>query len=201
MLGSLLQEQLLGRRRRAIRAANQRQPRKARRLYPLLFMAVGSAIAILLGHLLGAGRVNEAREEARKMIAFSVFMGILSGILVAACAPIFPQLYNTTNEVRSLAVSFTLVMAITSPMHSYLHASYFTLRSGGKTMVTFFFDSGFVWCVNVVLAFALSRYTTLPATYVYLIVQGVDIIKVVLGTFLVARGTWATDLTATHAEP
>lgn len=169
--------------------------------FSVLFMAVGSAIAILLGHLLGAGRVNEAREEARKMIAFSVFMGLLTGILVAVCAPIFPLLYNTTEEVRSLAVSFTLIMAITSPMHSYLHASYFTIRSGGKTMVTFLFDSGFVWCVNVVLAFALSRYTTLPATYVYLIVQGVDIIKVVLGTFLVARGTWATDLTATHAEP
>lgn len=169
--------------------------------FSVLFMAVGSAIAILLGHLLGAGRVDAAREEARKMIAFSVFMGILSGILVAACAPIFPQLYNTTNEVRSLAVSFTLVMAITSPMHSYLHASYFTIRSGGKTMVTFLFDSGFVWCVNVVLAFALSRYTTLSATYVYLIVQAVDLIKVAIGTVLVGRGTWATDLTAAHAKP
>jgi Na+-driven multidrug efflux pump len=86
-------------------------------------------------------------------------------------------------------------------MHSYLHASYFTIRSGGKTMVTFLFDSGFVWCVNVVLAFALSRYTTLPATYVYLIVQAVDLIKVAIGTVLVGRGTWATDLTAAHAKP
>ena len=48
MLGSMLQEQLLGRRRRALRAANQRKPRKARRLYPLLFMALGCVVTGVL---------------------------------------------------------------------------------------------------------------------------------------------------------
>ena len=163
--------------------------------FSVLFMAVGSAVAILLGHQLGAGKTDEARADAKKMIAFSVFMGILSGILVAIVAPIFPQIYNTTDEVRSLAVSLTLVMALVSPLHAYLHASYFTIRSGGKTLITFLFDSGYVWCVNVVLAFALSRYTVLAAPLVYLIVQGVDLIKAAIGTVLVKNGNWATDMT------
>ena len=122
-------------------------------------------------------------------------MGILSGILVAIAAPIFPQIYNTTDEVRTLAVSFTLIMALASPLHAYLHASYFTIRSGGKTMITFLFDSGYVWCVNVVLAFILSRYTTLAAPLVYLTVQGIDLIKAAIGTRLVSNGMWATDMT------
>ncbi len=163
--------------------------------FSVLFMAVGSAVAILLGHLLGAGKTDEARVEARKMIAFSIFMGILSGILVAIAAPLFPQIYNTTDEVRSLAVSFSLIMALTSPLHAYLHASYFTIRSGGKTMVTFLFDSGYVWCVNVVLAFVLSRYTSLAAPLVYLTVQGIDLVKAAIGTRLVGNGKWATDMT------
>ena len=62
-------------------------------------------------------------------------------------------------------------------------------------MITFLFDSGFVWCVNVVFAFTLSRFTSLPVTVVYLVVHLADIIKVVLGTMLIARGTWATDIT------
>lgn len=163
--------------------------------FSVLFMAVGSAVAILLGHLLGAGKTDKACVEARKMIAFSIFMGILSGILVAIAAPLFPQIYNTTDEVRSLAVSFTLIMALTSPLHAYLHASYFTIRSGGKTMVTFLFDSGYVWCVNVVLAFVLSRYTSLAAPLVYLTVQGIDLVKAAIGTRLVGNGKWATDMT------
>lgn len=163
--------------------------------FSVLFMAVGSAVAILLGHQLGAGKTEEARADAKKMIAFSVFMGILSGILVAIAAPLFPQIYNTTDEVRALAVSFTLIMALSSPLHAYLHAAYFTIRSGGKTMVTFLFDSGYVWCVNVVLAFTLSRYTALPAPLVYLTVQGIDLVKAAIGTRLVGNGKWATDMT------
>ncbi len=163
--------------------------------FSVLFMAVGSAVAILLGHQLGAGKTDEARADAKKMIVFSVFMGLLSGILVAIAAPIFPQIYNTTDEVRSLAVEFSLIMALCSPLHAFLHAAYFTIRSGGKTLITFLFDSGYVWCVNVVLAFTLSRYTALSAPLVYLTVQGVDLIKAAIGTVLVKKGTWATDMT------
>ena len=163
--------------------------------FSVLFMAVGSAIAILLGHILGAGKPEEARAEADKMIAFSIFMGVLAGVFVSVCAPFFPLLYNTTDEVRALAVSFTLVMAVTSPLHAYLNACYFTLRSGGKTGITFLFDSGYVWLVNGVFAFTLSRFTSVSPVVVYFVVQGVDIFKAILGTVLVRRGIWANDIT------
>ncbi len=163
--------------------------------FSVLFMSVGATIAILLGHELGAGRVREARDSARKMIAFSLFMGLLGGLLIAATAPFFPLIYNTTDEVRTLAVQMTLISAAAAPLHAYLNASYFTLRSGGKTVITFLFDAGFVWCVNVPLAFALSRFTTAPATAIVLAAQAAELLKVALGTVLVARGTWATDLT------
>lgn len=163
--------------------------------FSVLFMAVGSAIAILLGHVLGSGDSEQARRDADKMIAFSLFMGICAGVLVAICAPFFPMLYNTTDEVRSLSVSLTLVAALTAPLHAYLNACYFTLRSGGKTVITFLFDSGYVWCVSVVLAFILSRFTPIPAAGVYFVVQGVDLFKAILGGVLVRRGIWANDIT------
>ena len=163
--------------------------------FSVLFMAVGSAIAILLGHILGAGKPEQAKSDAKKMIAFSLLMGVCAGVLVAICAPFFPMIYNTTQEVRSLAVSFTLIMALVAPLHAYLNACYFTLRSGGKTLITFLFDSGYVWCVNVVFAFTLSRFTTIPPAAVYLIAQGSDIFKAILGTVLVRRGSWANDIT------
>ena len=163
--------------------------------FSVLFMAVGSAVAILLGHLLGAGKVEEARRDAHRLIAFSVGMGVISSVLIAVAAPIFPKIYNTTDEVRTLAVSFTLIMALVSPIHAYLHAAYFTIRSGGKTLVTFIFDSGYIWCVNVVLAFTLARFSPLSAPLVYLIVQGADLAKIPIGAALVGRGKWATDMT------
>ena len=163
--------------------------------FSVLFMAVGSAIALMLGHILGTGDTLGARDSAKKMIAFSTCAGCVCGLLVLVCAPIFPNIYNTTEEVRSLSRSFAYIMAAVAPIHAYVNACYFTMRSGGKTFTVFMFDSVYAWCVNVFLAFILARFTSLPITIVYLCCQSIDILKAVLGSVLVAKGKWAVDLT------
>lgn len=163
--------------------------------FSVLFLSVGSAVALMLGHILGTGDVNGAKDAARKMITFSLGMGFLCSALVLCAAPFFPRIYNTTEEVRSLATTLTLVIALFSPLHAYLHSCYFTIRSGGKTLTVFLFDSGYAWCVNVLLAFLLANFTSAPIVLIYVAVQGIDIIKCILGTVIVARGSWAVDLT------
>ena len=85
------------------------------------------------------------------------------------------------------------------PQNAFLHASYFTLRSGGKTVITFLFDSVFIWCVSVTIAFTLSRFTTLPVIGIYTLVQLGDIIKCVIGFILVKKGVWLQNIVA-HEE-
>lgn len=80
------------------------------------------------------------------------------------------------------------------PQNAFLHASYFTLRSGGKTIITFLFDSVFIWCVSVTIAFILSRYTALPVIAVYAFVQMGDWIKCVIGFVLVKKGIWLQNI-------
>jgi len=75
-------------------------------------------------------------------------------------------------------------------MSAFTHATYFTLRSGGKTVVTFLFDSVFLLCANVPLAFVLSRYTLMPLVWLYLCCQLIDIIKCTIGFVLVKKGVW-----------
>jgi Na+-driven multidrug efflux pump len=82
------------------------------------------------------------------------------------------------------------------PVHSYLNATYFTLRSGGKTFVTFLFDSGFVWCLMIPVAFSLSRFTDMPILPLYAICQSLDFIKCFLGEFMLKKGSWIQNLTA-----
>ena len=64
-------------------------------------------------------------------------------------APLFPMLYNTNDEARELAKYLIMITAFFMPQNAFLHATYFTLRSGGKTIITFLFDSVFIWCVSV----------------------------------------------------
>ena len=111
-------------------------------------------------------------------------------------APLFPMLYNTEADVRELAKYFIMINAVFMPQNAFLHASYFTLRSGGKTIVTFLFDSVFIWCVSVTIAFTLSRFTSLPVTAVFILVQMGDIIKCIIGFVLVKKGVWMQNIVA-----
>lgn len=163
-------------------------------LFSVTFMATGTGIGIIIGQLLGAGEGERAREEDRKLIAFSLFISVVIGAIYAALAPYIPLLYNTTADVRELASHLMFIGACFMPVSAFIHASYFTLRSGGKTIITFFFDSAYVWLVTVPLAFVLSRYTSLDILVLYACCQAVDIIKCVIGFILVKRGSWVHTL-------
>lgn len=86
------------------------------------------------------------------------------------------------------------------PIFAFLHASYFTLRSGGKTIITFLFDSVFMWVASIPLAFMLSRYTDLPIIPLYLCVQLIDLVKCVIGFILVKKGVWLQNIVAQKEE-
>ena len=106
----------------------------------------------------------------------------------------FPKFYNTTTEVKNLAVSFMRVAALFIPVWGLTHAIYFTLRSGGKTFITFLFDSVFLWSVVYVVAYLLSRKTDMAVIPMYFCVQTVDIIKVIIGAILVKKGVWVANI-------
>ena len=165
-------------------------------LFNVVFIAMGSAISIMVGQLLGAGKMEEAKDTDAKLIAFSVMSCLGIGAVLMLLAPLFPLFYNTSDQVRYLATGFIRVGAACMPIYAFMHASYFTLRSGGKTLITFCFDSVFLWAVSTPAAFMLSRYTTLPILLLYLSVQAIDLIKCAIGFVLVKKGVWLQNIVA-----
>ena len=163
-------------------------------VFNIVFIALGDSVAIIVGQLLGAGKMDEARDTDNKMIAFSVFSCTCVAAVMLILAPVFPGLYKINEEARELAKYFIMATAIFMPQNAFLHAAYFTLRSGGKTMITFLFDSVFIWCVSVAIAFTLSRYTSLPVIAVYSMVQIGDWIKCFIGFILVKKGIWLQNI-------
>ncbi len=164
-------------------------------LASVAYMAMGNAVGIIMGQMLGAG-TDEAgiRDSNRKLIALSLACGIVFGAITAVFSHLFPLLYNTTADVRTLAGNLILISAIMIPFNAYVHAAYFTLRSGGKTGITFLFDCGFMWGLLVPMAFVLSRFTDLPILPLYAICQCAEIIKSIAGYFMVRKGSWIQNL-------
>lgn len=163
-------------------------------VFNIVFIAMGDAVAIIIGQLLGAGKMEEARDTDNKIIAFSVCCCIGVAALMICVAPLFPQIYHTTDDVKALAVQFIIAQAIFMPQAAFMHAAYFTLRSGGKTIVTFLFDSVFVWCVSVPVAYCLSRFSVVPVIAIFAMVQISDWIKCIIGFILVKKGVWLQNI-------
>ena len=163
-------------------------------LFFCAFLAMGNAIAIIVGQLLGAGELEKARDDDRKLIAFSVALSVAVGGLMALAAPLLPRMYNTTEGVRQLAVGLLLIGAALMPLHAFANSCYFTLRSGGKTIITFVFDSVFTWLLSIPAAFILSRCTNLPILPMYAAVEALNIFKCILGLVLVRSGRWVVNL-------
>lgn len=163
-------------------------------VFNIVFIALGDSVAIIVGQLLGAGRMKEARDTDNKLIAFSVMCCAGVAAVMFFLSPLFPSLYNINDEARQLAQYFIMATAVFMPQNAFLHATYFTLRSGGKTIITFLFDSVFIWCVSVLLAYIFSHYTALPVVAVYVAVQLGDIIKCTIGFLLVKKGVWLQNI-------
>lgn len=165
-------------------------------LFFCAFFALGSAVSIIVGQLLGAGELKRAVDEDRKLIALAVAVCVVVGAALAVTAPLFPAVYNTTDTIKALATSFLRVAAVLMPLNAFVHMSYFTLRSGGKTIITFLFDSVFVWGVSIPVAFVLSRFTGLPVLELYIIVQALEFIKAVIGFIMLKNKLWVQNLVA-----
>ena len=163
-------------------------------LFNTVFLAMGNAIAVLAGQALGARDNERAKSTVSKVMATSVSSCFVMGGLLILFAPLVPRLYNTEQSVRDLATMFMITAACCMPINAYAHCCYFTLRSGGRTIITFLFDSFFTWVVCVSSAYALANYTSLPITTIYPIVTSLELIKCIAGGILVHKGVWINNI-------
>lgn len=168
-------------------------------LFNVFMIGVGSAVAVMVGHSLGADRQQKAREEVWKLLflAFALCMGV--GLTVGGMSGLFPQLYNVEQEVRAMASAFILISALMMPFHAVSHASYFTLRSGGSTFITFLFDSAYTWLLLIPFTKALVHWTGLPIVPLFLLSQATNLIKFLAGILLVRSGIWQKNIVATQS--
>ena len=151
---------------------------------------MGTVVAIMIGKPLGANDFDKARETLRQTIAFSVVVSTVIALILAVLAPLFPMLYNTTQEVRDIAAGVLRVVAISGIAHAFNHSSYFTLRSGGKTWITFLFDSAYLWLLSIPAARLLSMGTAWNILVVYAAVQSLELVKCALGYVLLKKKVW-----------
>ena len=163
-------------------------------LMGVAFIAMGEAVGIMMGHILGSGELADAKKKAGTMRRVTVFCGLVCGLILAVISFFFPLLYNTSDEIRSLATVFILIAAANMPFCAYTHASYFIIRSGGNTLITVLFDSVFTWAIVVPLAAFMSYYTGISIILMVAIIRATEVVKCLIAYAFVKSGIWVRNI-------
>ena len=163
-------------------------------LLRVAYFALSSSIAIIVGNLLGAGKLEEAKDADRKLLAFSVFMGVLMMGAQIALSTVFPYFYTDVQSVIELARYSMICFGLTMPAAALATSTYYTIRSGGRVFITMLFDSVYAWVIVIPVVASLAFFTDIPFRILLPIILVVENLKLVPGLILVGKGIWARQL-------
>ncbi len=164
-------------------------------VFSVVFLSMGSAAAIIIGQDLGANEIETAKDHTVKLQAFSCSISVVVGVVLLVLAGVIPGLYSgVTDTVRGIATSIMRIYACFMPFVSFCNCGYFVMRSGGKTGITFLFDTGSMWLLCVPVAFVTARFTGMGILGIYACVQAVEILKSVIAAILLKKGIWINNI-------
>ena len=163
-------------------------------LFNIIYLAMGSVVAIMVGQLLGADKKKEAVTTAKQVLVLSVGVTATIGIIMSFFSGAFPKIYNTQDEVRLIARNLILISSIMLPPHAFCHSGYFVLRSGGNTKSVLLVDGGFMYLFVIPLSICLSRFTSLPITWLYMFIQGAEFLKCFIIYKMLKSKNWVRNI-------
>ena len=163
-------------------------------LFFVFNIAMGDCISIMVGQELGAGNQENAVLTNTRLIVFTTVLSCGLGAALAVTAHVYPEFYNTSIEIKNTAASLLKVAGWTLWISAIYNAAYFTLRTGGKTIITFLFDSVGTIFVSFPAAFVLAHFTNIGIVGMFFVIRVIDLYKVILGLYLVYKRVWVNDL-------
>ncbi len=163
-------------------------------LLNITFRSLGIAVGIIAGKDLGAGEFDKAVDDVRKLNFFSVLVSIAIGIVTLIIAEPVTHIYNVSLETKEYAQYFIKTSALFMPFLCYENSAYFTMRAGGKVLITALSDGIFVFFITMPIAFLFLQFA--PVGITYLAVQTADVLKAGIGFFLIKSKIWVRNLVA-----
>ena len=168
-------------------------------LFNVVLISMGAAVSVMIGQTLGAGDIARAKEDVWKLLFLNICACLVIGGILAAVSPFIPLIYNTTDDVRKLATHFMITSAVYMVFNAIANCCYFTIRSGGKTLITLLFDSVYSWVIIIPYTYIITNFTNLDIYAIYPLSYLTYVLKGIAGILIVRTGFWAQNVVSDKA--
>lgn len=163
----------------------------------VFFFGICNAAAVILGNEMGANRLKEAEEHAKRYIVMVLMLTIVGAILTFSVKEPVIRLFDMPEEVNAYIRICLTAFAIYMPVRM-LNCLFVVsiLRSGGDTKAALFLDVSSVWLIGVPMAFLGGLVFQFPIHIVYIMILTEEIYKLVLGMFRYKKKKWLKNIVA-----
>lgn len=156
---------------------------------------LSSAVSILIGNKLGANLLDEARENARKLLMLAFMMSIGMGCICFIAASFIPNFYNVASDIKNVIMILLRIKAVSIIFHTVCHCVFFILRAGGDVVSTLLMDSGSLWILGVLVSTIFSMFTQVNLITLFSIVEGMNLIKLGVSFYFFKKENWVYNIT------
>lgn len=160
----------------------------------IVFGGLSSAVSIMIGNKLGANRLDEAKDNARKLLCFALMMSLMIGTICFILAPFIPNMYNVDMEIKRTIVILVRIKSIMINIYAFNVCIFFILRAGGDVFSTMLMDSGFLWGAGVLVSTLLSSFTPISLIALYIVVESLDLFKLVIAVYFFKKERWVRNI-------
>lgn len=165
-------------------------------IFFLVFNGIHAATAVVVGGVLGAGRLEEARNRARWLLSGSLVAGVAVGVGAVMATGLIPLVFaNLTPAARSVTTGLVLVIALYMPLWTVLNAQFAISRAGGDTALGMYVDVSVNTLLFVPGAIALTLFTPLGPVLMFGIIKTTDIVKYLIARWYLKKERWVRNLT------
>ena len=169
-----------------------------RNLSSTFCFAVASAGGILLGNVMGEGKLDKAKAYASQVMRMTVISGLAGAVILMACMPLV--LRFAAGSLSKTAMGYLKVMLwintyyiMGGAVNTSLIAGIF--RAGGDTRFGLICDTIDMWCYAVPLGFFAAFVLKLPVLWVYFLLCTDEFVKWPWVISHYRSGKWAKNIT------
>jgi putative MATE family efflux protein len=170
---------------------------KLSQMFMFVVMGINAATAAILGADLGKGDLDKAKENAHHFIGLGVMLSLTMVMIIMLLAPGLVGLYQLSDQmVIDSAILIVRFFALRLALRMFNVMIFSSLRAGGDSRYLTFLDAGILWLVGLPLAYVLVyvlKLDNLPI--ILLIVQIEQIVRLIIGSVRVKKGSWLKNLT------
>ena len=171
-------------------------------LSSVLTQGIAQSSSIVIGHTLGRGERNKAKEEANAFVGLGMIVGAAAGVLILLVANPIIACYNITETTRQMAQQLMYAIAFIiffRSINSILTKG--VLRGGGDTRFLMVADILFLWIASVPLGYLAGVVCKAPAFWIYCALKIDEILKCILCYYRLRNEKWIKKISAEKGEP